>query len=171
MLQIGQHAPSFEIPGVAGGRVDTHSLDEYTEHGWAVVLVFYPFDFHPSCTSQLCLLRDAEALSMVENTVVLGVSTDSAHAHQAFAEEYRIDFPLLADSDGTVAEAYGVLVEEIEDHRRVPRSALFVVDPAQAVQYAWQSESPDDEPDMAAVEKATNCHGERCELPESKSYL
>lgn len=171
MLQTGQRAPAFEIPGAAGGRVDTHSLEEYTEHGWAVVLVFYPFDFHPSCTSQLCLIRDAEDLSMVENTVVLGISTDSAHFHQAFAEEYRIDFPLLSDSDGNVAEAYGVLVDEIEYHRRVPRSALFVVDPDQEVQYAWQSESPDDELDMAAVEKATNCHGERCELPESKSYL
>ena len=171
MLQHGQQAPTFEMPGAAGGRVDTHSLEEYTEHGWAVVLVFYPFDFHPSCTAQLCLLRDAEDLSMVENTVVFGISTDSAHSHQAFAEEYRIDFPLLSDSDGSVAEAYGVLVEEIKNHRRVPRSALFVVDPDQEVQYAWQSESPDDELDMTAVEKATNCHGEHCELPESKSYL
>ncbi|WP_336325565.1 redoxin domain-containing protein [Halovenus sp. HT40] len=171
MIQIGQQAPGFEVPGAAGGRVDTHSLEEYTEHGWAVVVVFYPFDFHPSCTSQLCMLRDADDLSMVENTVVLGISTDSAHSHRAFAEEHRIDFPLLSDSDGTVAEAYGVLVEEMEDHRRVPRSALFVVDPGQEVQYAWQSESPDDAPDMAAVEKATNCHGSRCELPESKSYL
>jgi peroxiredoxin len=171
MLQIGQQAPSFEVPGAAGGRIDTHSLEEYTENGWAVVLVFYPFDFHPSCTSQLCMLRDAEALSMVDNTVVLGISTDSAHSHRAFAEEYRIDFPLLSDSDGSVAEGYGVLVAEIEDHRRVPRSALFVVDPSEQIQYGWQSESPDDAPDMAAVEKATNCHSDQCALPEGKSYL
>jgi peroxiredoxin len=57
MLQVGQTAPAFELPGAAAGRVDTHALAEYTRHGWAVVVVFYPFDFHPSCTSQLGLLR------------------------------------------------------------------------------------------------------------------
>lgn len=171
MLRIGQQAPSFDLPGAAAGRVDAHSLGEYTEHGWAVVVVFYPFDFHPSCTTQLCMLRDAEDLLLVENTIVLGISTDSAHSHQAFSEEYRIDFPLLSDSDGSVAEAYGVLVDEIEGHRSVARSALFVVDPGQKIQYAWQSESADDTPDMPAVEKATNCHGDTCALPEDKSYL
>jgi len=171
MLQIGQQAPTFELPGAAGGRVETHTLEEYTDNGWAVVVVFYPFDFHPSCTSQLCTLRDAESLSLVENTVVLGISTDSAHSHQKFSEEFRVDFPLLADNDGSVAEAYGVLVDEIEGHRNVARSALFVVDPDREVQYAWQSETPDGSPDLAAVEKATNCHGDHCELPDGKSYL
>ncbi|MFC7074094.1 redoxin domain-containing protein [Halovenus rubra] len=171
MLQVGQQAPEFDVPGVTGGRIDNHTLGEYTEHSWAVVLLFYPFDFHPSCTSQLCLLRDAEKLSLTENTVVLGISPDSVYSHEEFAEQHRIDFPLLSDSDGQIAEAYGVLVEEIEGHRNVPRSSLFVVDPSQNIQYAWQSEAPDEEPDLKAVEKATNCHGDRCELPDGKSYL
>ncbi len=171
MLQIGQKAPTFELCGSAAGRVDTHTLQEYTDNGWAVVVVFYPFDFHPSCTSQLCTLRDAEGLSLVEDTVVLGVSTDSAYSHQAFSEEFRIGFPLLADNDAQVAEAYGVRVDEIEGHRNVARSALFVVDPDREIQYAWQSETPEGTPDLAAVEKATNCHGDHCELPDGKSYL
>lgn len=171
MREVGQNAPTFETPGVAGGQVDSHTIAEYTEHGWAVVLVFYPFDFHPSCTSQLCLLRDAEALSLTENTVVLGISTDSVYSHEEFADQHRIDFPLLADSDGQIAEAYGVLVDEIEGHHDVPRSALFVVGPSQQIQYAWQSETADGEPDLEAVEKATNCHGDSCELPDGKSYL
>lgn len=169
MLQVGQTAPAFELPGVTGGRIDAHTLGEYADAGWAVVLVFYPFDFHPSCTTQLCLLRDAEGLSLVENTVVLGVSTDSVYSHRAFAEQHRIDFPLLSDSDARVAEAYGVLVQEIEGHRAVPRSALFVVDPDRTVQYAWQSESPDDTPDLTAVEKATNCDDGECRLPDEMS--
>ena len=67
MLEIGQTAPGFDLPGAAAGRIDTHTLAEYTRHDWAVVLVFYPFDFHPRCTRQICLLRDAEGLSMVCN--------------------------------------------------------------------------------------------------------
>jgi peroxiredoxin len=171
MLQVGQEAPSFELPGVAGGQIDPHTLTEYVEHDWAAVIVFYPFDFHPSCTSQLCLLRDAEELSLVENTVVLGISTDSVYSHQEFADQHRVDFPLLSDSDGTVAQSYGVVLDELEGHRTVPRSSLFVVDPDRAVQYAWQSESPSDNPDLDAVGKATNCHGDSCVLPEDKSYM
>lgn len=171
MLRVGQIAPSFELPGAAAGRLATHGLEEYLRHEWAVVLVFYPFDFHPMCTSQLCTLRDAERLSLVENTVVLGISTDSAYSHRQFAEEYRIEFPLLSDSDGRVAEAYGVLDEEIDEHRKRARSAMFVVDPDQRIQYAWQSEGDGDEPDLSEVERATNCHGDHCELPDGKSYL
>jgi peroxiredoxin len=171
MLRVGQQAPDFTLPGVVGGRIDAHSLSEYTENGWAVVVVFYPFDFHPVCTTQMCTLRDSEALSMVENTVVLGISTDSAHSHRAFGDEHRIGFPLLSDSDGQVARAYGVLVDEIEGHRNVARSAVFVIDPDQEIQYAWQSETADDEPDLDAVERATNCHGDECRLPEDKSYM
>lgn len=129
MLQTGQQAPTFELPGAGGGRIDTHGLTEYTDNGWAVVVVFYPFDFHPTCTSQMCTLRDSEALSLLENTVVLGVSTDGAYSHRAFAEQHRIDFPLLSDSDGRVAEAYGVRADEMNDHRGVARSAVFVIDP------------------------------------------
>ena len=171
MLQTGQTAPTFELPGAGGGRIDTHGLAEYANNGWAVVVVFYPFDFHPVCTSQMCTLRDSEALSLLENTVVLGISTDSVYSHRAFAEQHRIDFPLLSDSDGRVAEAYGVRAEEIDDHRGVARSAVFVVDPDRIVQYAWRSEETADEPDLEAVEHAARCHSDKCELPDGKSYL
>jgi peroxiredoxin len=102
MLQVGQEAPAFELPGAAAGRIDSHALSEYADNGWAVVLVFYPFDFPPSCTDELCVLRDAKGLSLVENTVVFSISTDSAHSHRAFSQDHRIDFPLLSDSDGQV---------------------------------------------------------------------
>ncbi|MFT4947513.1 MAG: peroxiredoxin [Natronomonas sp.] len=171
MLPVGETAPTFELPGAAAGQIDSHTLEEYTQNDWAVVLVFYPFDFHPSCTAQMCLLRDAEGLSLAQNTVILGISTDSAYSHRAFSDQHRIDFPLLSDSDGTVAREYDVRVDEIHDHRAVARSALFVVDPDRHVQYAWQSESADDMPDLTDVKKATDCHGDRCDLPDDKSYL
>lgn len=171
MLQSGEQAPGFVLPGVIGGKIDTHGLAEYTDNGWAVVLVFYPFDFHPACTTQICTLRDSESLAMVENTVVLGVSTDSVYSHQAYGDEYHIDMPLLSDSDGQVADAYGVLLNQMDGHREVARSAVFVVDPGRQIQYAWQSNAEDDDPDLAHIERATNCHGDTCKLPEEKSYL
>ncbi len=171
MLQTGQRAPTFELPGAGGGRIDTHSLTEYTDNGWAVVVVFYPFDFHPVCTTRMCTLRDSETLSLLENTVVLGISTDGAFSHRTFAEKHRIDFPLLSDSGGRVAEAYGVRADELDDHRGVARSAVFVIDPDREIQYAWRSEETADEPDLSAVERAAHCHGDECELPDGKSYL
>jgi len=72
--------------------------------------------------------------------------------------------------DGRVAEAYGVRAEEMDDHRGVARSALFVVDPDRTVRYAWRSEEPADEPDLTAVERAARCHGDECDLPAGKSY-
>lgn len=171
MLEVDDTAPDFELPGAAGGRIDNHTLDEYTRNEWAVVLVFYPFDFHPSCTTQMCLLRDAEGLSLTENTVILGISTDSAFSHRAFADQHRIDFPLLSDSDATVTHRYGVRVDEIEGHQDIAQSALFVVDPEKRIQYAWRSKSADDMPDLSDVKRAAACHGDRCELPDEKSYL
>jgi peroxiredoxin len=165
MLQVGQRAPEFSLPGTDGGGIDEHSLAEYTDRGWSVVLVFYPFDFHPACTARWCALRDADWLTIADDVVVLGVSTDSVHAHRAFADEYNLDFPLLADGDGRVAESYGVLADEFESHRRVARLSLFVVDPDRTVQYAWAGDGPEDAPEFEAVERATRCRGDHCVLP------
>jgi peroxiredoxin len=129
MLRTGQTAPGFTLPGAAGDAIDDHALAEYVDNGWHVVLVFYPFDFHPACVSRMCAVRDADWLTLLDDTAVLGVGADSVYAHQRFAREYDIGFPLLSDADGRVAEAYGVLEEAFEGHRAVPGMALFVVDP------------------------------------------
>jgi peroxiredoxin len=165
MLQTGQTAPDFRLPGTAGADIDEHTLSEYVDRGWSVVLVFYPFDFHPACVSQWCTLRDADWLTVLDDTVVVGVGADSVYAHRRFAREYNVDFPLLSDSDGRVAAAYGVLETEFEGHRQVPGMALFVVDPERRIQFAWRGDAAA-EPDFDAVEKATQCLGDECDVPE-----
>lgn len=60
MIRVGQRAPNSILPGAAAGTIETHGISEYTDRGWAVVLVFYPLDFHPACTDQWCSLRDAD---------------------------------------------------------------------------------------------------------------
>ncbi|MFB6111737.1 MAG: redoxin domain-containing protein [Halobacteriaceae archaeon] len=155
MLRVGQDAPEFTLPGAAAGTVDKHSLSEYTDRGWAVILVFYPFDFHPACTDQWCSLRDADWLTLLEDVVVLGIGSDGAYAHREYAQRHNIQFPLLSDTDGQVSRAYGVLAEAFEGHRAVPGRATFVVGPERTVQFAWSAESPDEQPDMEALERAT----------------
>jgi peroxiredoxin len=166
MLQTGEVAPDFELPGTTVDRIDAHSLSEYTDRGWAVVLAFYPFDFHPACVSQWCALRDAEWLTLLDDVVVLGVGTDSAYSHVEFATEYNLQFALLSDNDGSVSEAYDVLSPEFEGHRRVPQRAVFVVGPHdREIRYAWVADDPADEPDMDAIRAATTGEGIADEEP------
>lgn len=161
MIRVGQEAPDFTLPGAAAGTIERHGLSEYTDRGWAVVLVFYPFDFHPACTDQWCSLRDADWLTLLEDVVVLGVGADGAYAHREYADEHNIQFPLLSDTDGQVSGAYGVLTEEFEGHRDVPGRATFVVAPDHVVRFAWSARSPDEQPDLEALRKATNAHDQQ----------
>lgn len=167
MIRVGQEAPEFELPGAAAGRIETRALSEYTDRGWTVVLVFYPFDFHPACTDQWCSIRDADWLTLLDDVVVLGVGADAAYAHREFATEHNIQFPLLSDTDGQVSRAYGVMSGEFEGHQNVPGRATFVVDPDRVVQFAWSASGPEDQPDLDAVRKATHCRDEQCTIPES----
>ncbi|MFC6953641.1 redoxin domain-containing protein [Halorubellus litoreus] len=155
MLRVGQEAPSFTLTGAAAGTIDTHSLDEYTDRGWSVVLVFYPFDFHPACTDQWCSLRDADWLTLLEDVVVLGVGSDAAYAHREYANKHNIQFPILSDTDGAVSRAYDVLVDEFEGHSDVPGRATFVVGPNRTIQFAWSADGPEQQPDLDALREAT----------------
>jgi len=71
--------------------------------------------------------------------------------HRAFAEAYDLQFPLLVDDLGEVAEAYGVLHDEIDGHSRLAKRALFLVDADRRVGYAWATEDPAEQPDLDAV--------------------
>jgi len=66
-------------------------------------------DFTPGCTAQACSLRDHDAEIRAKGARILGVSTQDAASHRRFAETYRLTFPLLADSDRSVARAYGAI--------------------------------------------------------------
>jgi len=167
MISTGQKAPDFTLPGAAAGTIETHGLSEYTDRDWAVVLVFYPFDFHPACTDQWCSLRDADWLTILDDVVVLGVGSDGAYAHREYAYKHNIQFPLLSDTNGQVSEAYGVLTEELENHRRVPRRATFVVDANRIIQFAWSARSPDEQPDLDALRKAAHRRDDEYPVGES----
>jgi len=100
----GDPAPRFEGLTTDGRRV---SLDDY--RGRMLVLYFYPKDDTPGCTRQACSLRDFNAEIAAKGASVLGVSTQDAASHGAFSAKLGLNFPLLADTDGKVGRAYGVL--------------------------------------------------------------
>ena len=152
MLTAGDAAPKFTLPGTTGGDVESYALAERVAQG-PVVVAFYLFDFHPACTEEVCSSRDLSWFELVPGASVLAVSTDSAFSHAAFAREFDIDFPLLSDSDGSVAEAYGVRIDGIGGHALVANRSVFVVDEG-VVRYAWTADDPSEQPDWGEVKAA-----------------
>ncbi|MDH3410687.1 MAG: peroxiredoxin [Gammaproteobacteria bacterium] len=102
-FSVGHLAPEFELPDQTG---QLHSLEDYRDQ-W-VVLYFYPKDETPGCTTQACEFRDNIFAFKKINAQILGVSLDDVESHQKFAENHNLPFPLLADTEGQAAEAYGV---------------------------------------------------------------
>ncbi len=107
MIEVGDAAPDFELPDQDGRPV---RLKDF--RGQRVVVYFYPKADTPGCTTQACGVRDRKDDYAQAGAVVLGVSPDPVAKVQKFHEKYSLDFPLLADEDHSVAEAYGVWVEK-----------------------------------------------------------
>lgn len=103
-LKAGDPAPDFEGVTTDGQRV---SLKGY--RGKKLVMYFYPKDDTPGCTKQACSLRDHNKELAAKGAAILGVSTQGEQSHQAFTKKFSLNFPLLADVDGAVGRAYGVL--------------------------------------------------------------
>ena len=102
-LKEGDKAPTFQANNEKGQSV---SLADFA--GNKLVLYFYPKDDTPGCTAQACSLRDNYDSVLSKGYKVLGVSPDNEKKHQKFIDKYNLPFSLLADTDHSVAEAYGV---------------------------------------------------------------
>jgi peroxiredoxin Q/BCP len=106
-LTIGDVAPDFTLHDDAGQTV---TLSQY--RGQHVVIFFYPKDDTPGCTTQACGFRDNHQALLAAGAVVLGVSPDDVKSHAKFKQKFNLPFPLLADIDHAVCEAYGVWGEK-----------------------------------------------------------
>lgn len=102
-LKIGAVAPLFQATAHSGEHVQLEDL-----RGKAVILYFYPKDGTPGCTIEAQEFASHHSALVDARAVVLGVSTDDNSSHRAFAQEHDLPFLLLADTDRTIARAYGV---------------------------------------------------------------
>jgi thioredoxin-dependent peroxiredoxin len=135
MVAIGADAPDFEVAGTDGtveGR-RTYRLSEY--RGRPVVLVFYPGDNTPVCTRQLNEYTDEIDAFHGVGAQVLALSPNDVPSHDEFADKQGgFGFPLLADTDKAVGEAYGIL-GPLGFYRR----SVFVVDAEGKVAYSHRA--------------------------------
>lgn len=107
LLQPGIPAPSFSAKDQSGATI---SLADFK--GKKVALYFYPKDDTPGCTTQACNLRDNTGSLAQQGIQVIGVSVDSEKSHKKFEEKFSLNFPLLADEDHAIVDAYDVWGEK-----------------------------------------------------------
>lgn len=141
MLAAGDRAPAFDLLDQDERSVSLASLG-----GRKTLVFFYPKADTPGCTKQACGLN--EVLGDVGDTAVIGISPDKPAKQKKFADKYELGFPLLADEDHAVAEAYGVWKEKKNYGRTymgVERSA-FLIDEQGTIEAAWYKISPADTP-------------------------
>ncbi len=130
-IQVGDRAPDFTLPAQTGAQVSLAGF-----RGKAVVLFFYPKDGTAVCTKEACSFRDAYEDFVQAGAVVIGVSSDSAESHHAFASSHRLPFVLLADTDGSVRKAYGVP----KTLGIMPGRVTYVIDKAGIVRHVFSSQ-------------------------------
>ncbi len=106
-LEAGTEAPDFTATTFDGRTI---TLSQY--RGGKVALYFYPKDMTPGCTNQACNLRDNIDALTEHDIAVIGVSPDDNVRHEAFASKHDLNFPLVADPDREIIEAYGVWGEK-----------------------------------------------------------
>ena len=138
-LEVGDLAPNFTVATNGGGQV---SLADFK--GKHVVLYFYPRDNTPGCTKEACAFRDESSQFERRGAVVLGVSTDSAKSHDKFAAKYKLSFPLLADEDKKIVQAYGVWGEKkfMGVKYQGTSRATFLIGPDGRIKKIWPKVKP-----------------------------
>lgn len=140
-LKVGDKAPAFSLLDQSGKKA---KLSDYK--GRKVLVYFYPKADTPGCTTQACGLRDV--LGDIGEAAVIGISPDPPTRQAKFDEKYGLGFPLLADEDHAVAEAYGVWGEKKnygKTYMGIIRSA-FLVDEQGKLAEVWYKISPADTP-------------------------
>jgi len=123
----GDKAPLFDLPAADGDDV---ALGAFLGKQ-PIVLLFYPGDFTPVCTKEMCEVRDSfHELSRLD-AAIFGISTDALESHQRFRDKHRLPFKLLTDATGHVAKRYGALGLLGRAKR-----ATFVIDKQGVIRYA-----------------------------------
>ncbi len=131
-IKAGTQAPAFTLPTQDGVQT---SLEDMLTRG-PVVLFFYPVAASGGCTKEACRFRDLKAEFDALGAQRVGISVDDMAAQKDFADAQSLDYPLLSDTDGSVATAYGVKRKYITPVKR----ATFVIDTDRSIREVITSE-------------------------------
>jgi len=130
-IKVGDKAPDFTLPSQSGDEV--RLFDRLGER--VVVLYFYPKDNTSGCTAEACAFRDSYETFTDAGAEVIGVSSDSADKHAAFAGQHNLPFTLVADKGGRVRKSYGVpAVLGV-----IPGRVTYVIDRTGTVRHVFSS--------------------------------
>jgi len=129
-LGAGQQAPPFSLPATPSSQLSLADL-----RGKPAILAFYPADWSPVCGDQMGLYNQLLPEFARFGAQLVGISTDGAWCHAAFAEQRKLHFPLLADFQpkGKVARSFGVY----RAHDGICQRALFVIDAAGIIRWSY----------------------------------
>ena len=144
MVKEGSTAPAFKTTDANGETVNLKDL-----RGHKVVLYFYPKDDTPGCTKEACSFRDAFSKFKKRGITILGVSPDSEKSHQKFVTKYNLPFTLLADTDHSIADAYGVYGEKKfmgRTYMGIHRTT-FLIDEKGKIKKVFEKVKPEDHAD------------------------
>jgi thioredoxin-dependent peroxiredoxin len=144
-LSVGDVAPNFNAPAVTRTGEATLSPADFKGKS-SLVLYFYPADDTPGCTREACSFRDMLADFQAAGSAIVGVSPDNQASHVKFAEKHALPFPLVADPDHAIAEAYGAWKEKVNYGKRymgIQRST-FVIDKSGKIAKIWGSVKVDE---------------------------
>jgi len=132
----GEAAPDFELRDQDG---ELHAIEDY--RGKWVALYFYPKDDTPGCTTEACEFRDDIFSYREAGCQILGVSLDDQQSHREFADKHSLPFPLLADTEGTTADAYGVKSRFLG--MTIAKRQTFLIDPDGNIAKHYEDVDPD----------------------------
>ena len=140
-LKSGDRVPAFSLKDQRGETVRLSAFK-----GRKVLIYFYPKADTPGCTKQSCSVRDARPALDKLGIAAIGISPDKPEAQQKFDAKFSLGFPLLADTDHAVADAFGVWGEKSMYGRKyfgIVRSS-FLIDEKGKIAQAWYKVSPDE---------------------------
>ena len=149
-VDVGAKAPDFTLPNQDRENV---TLAETLKKG-PVVLAFFPAAFSSVCQQEMCTFRDSMAELGKSSAKVLGISTDTFFAQKAWADQQKLNFPLLSDYNKDVIRKYGVVNPDMIGLKDISKRAVFVIDRSGIVRHREVLEDARNEPNYDNVKKA-----------------
>ena len=137
---VGSDAPGFNLQDQ---NSDWHSLEDY--RGQWLAVYFYPKDDTPGCTTEACNFRDNIYAFKAIDAAVVGISVDDVESHKKFSDKYKLPFTILADDDGDMSKAYGVL----RDYKllKLASRQSFLINPEGKIAKHYEDVDPDEHTD------------------------